>query len=323
MDGLFHYPYYDLCGRFTPVSICLCELLNMKKLIKSSLLFVLFFTGFTIVVNTCYFLIIAGTDWDFRKRIESLTLKNPDFEILVMGNSLPEYGIDTELLTSKGIKSYNLSIIGNSDQTSYIQLMEYLSMYSDKPHTILYGVAAYEDAFYNKGIHPIVDFSMKGHKYGIRDVPLFKFRWFGVEFLKKIISRSHRQTEISLGQIKSPRVIPDGSVHGSSPLLVKTIGNSYWIGQMAQLCRENGINLLIIEMPGMKETQNDSVVGPQPVVFENHDTVQLYNFNSREFCGLFDANKDWCGLSHLNMYGASKFTNELYDYLIREKIILK
>ena len=76
----------------------------------------MFFTLFFILINLFYFGIIASTDWDFKKRLESLRFDNPDFELLVIGNSFPGYGIDTEFLTSHGIKSYNLSYSRKFDQ---------------------------------------------------------------------------------------------------------------------------------------------------------------------------------------------------------------
>ena len=62
--------------------------------------------------------------WDFVKRRESLNFNNPDYELLVLGSSLAEYGIDTELLTSQGKKSFNLCLVGSSIKTGYVQINE-------------------------------------------------------------------------------------------------------------------------------------------------------------------------------------------------------
>jgi len=72
----------------------------MNKLARRLLLFGLFFSTFFILVNFIFLGILALTDWDFKKRLESIKLDNPDFELLVLGDSFAEYGIDTELLTS-------------------------------------------------------------------------------------------------------------------------------------------------------------------------------------------------------------------------------
>jgi hypothetical protein len=230
---------------------------------------------------------------------------------LVLGNSLPEYGIDTELLTSHGISSYNLAIIGNSDQTSYIQLSEYLTKYKIKPRCVLYGIASYSDPFYNKGIQPVVEFTMKGHVYRWNDVPVSKFRWFGVEVLKKILSRNHRRTILSHGQIKTPKIVPDNTTFKDAYLDIQRIESAYWIGEISKLCNKNGIELLILEMPGQRDMENLNKVGPYTLNFKNGSTATLYNLNSREFCNILDPNMDWCGMSHLGQYGAVRVTEEI------------
>jgi hypothetical protein len=80
---------------------------------------------------------------------------------------------------------------------------------------------------------------------------------------------------------------------------------------MAYLCSQNNIDFIIIELPGVNETQNRSAIGPYNLVVNDQDSVVLYNFNSYEFCRFIDPEKDWAGLSHLNKYGAMKFTKRL------------
>lgn len=256
-----------------------------------------------------------STDLDFRKRIESLQMNNPDNELLVLGNSFAEYGIDTELLSSEGIESYNLGLVGSSDQTSFIQLSEYLDRYPVKPECVLHCVASNTDPFYNEGIEPIVEFTMDNNVLDINDIPVSKFRWLWVEFLKKIVSRNHRKTIIQRGQVKSPMITPDVSDINGSELDIQKIISSHWIGEIARLCHQNLIKLIIIEMPGFKETQNLTGIGPRILTFNNGCTAVLYNFNSKDFCRIFDPGRDWGGMSHLNQFGAEKFTKELLSYL--------
>jgi hypothetical protein len=68
-------------------------------------------------------------------------------------------------------------------------------------------------------------------------------------------------------------------------------------------------------MPGAKETQNLTEMGPYTLSFGNGYSAAFYNFNSRDFCTIFDADKDWCGISHLGQSGAAKFTKELIGIL--------
>ncbi len=98
----------------------------MREYIKKVITFSVFFVSFFMLVNLIFTIILIKTDWDVRKRIESINFKDPKFDLLVLGNSLSEYGVDTELLTSYGVRAYNLSLIGNPVSTSYFQLNEYL-----------------------------------------------------------------------------------------------------------------------------------------------------------------------------------------------------
>ena len=97
----------------------------MRKITITFLQFLLFFTVFSVFVNAIYLLVIIKTDWDFRKRIESLRFSSPDYDALILGSSLAQYGIDSELMTKHGLKSYNMALVGNSVKTCYIQLQEY------------------------------------------------------------------------------------------------------------------------------------------------------------------------------------------------------
>jgi len=58
-----------------------------------------------------------------------------------------------------------------------------------------------------------------------------------------------------------------------------------------------------------------SETGPYTLCFANGDSAKLYNFNNLDFCEIFDANRDWIGNSHLNEFGAVKFTNEIMSIL--------
>lgn len=264
------------------------------------------------MINFIFLGIIAFTDWDCKKRLESLKFENPDFELLVLGDSYAEYGVDTELLTSRGIKSYNLALVGNSVRSSYVQLKEYLAKYSVKPKYVILAVNSYVDQF-DDGIRiePIVEFTMKDHVFDAKDIPISKFRWLGVEILKKIISSKHRTARLSYGQIKWGKNTPDDSEFSEIYFNVQKYESSNWIGEIAKLCHQKEIKLILVDIPGMRETQNLSEIGPYRLFFNNGYSAVLYNYNSYDFCGFFDADKDWIGQSHLNEIGAAKFTTEL------------
>jgi hypothetical protein len=283
----------------------------MKTFTRKALYFTLFFLLFSLVLNSIFLGLIATTDWDFIKRRESLNWENPDFELLVLGNSLSEYGIDTELLTSEGIKSFNLALVGSSIKTSYVQLEEYLGKYSQKPRYVVLAINSHLERFDQEGIQPVVEFTMKGHKYNLKDVPISKFNWAGMELLKKAIRPTYRKLEVSCGQKKSNALVPDHSSYHELYLDKDKYENAKWIGELSTLCSENDIELILVEIPGVNETQNLSDLGPYTLQFAAGPTADLYNFNTQEFCTILDVEKDWGGLSHFNKHGAAKFTKEL------------
>ena len=287
----------------------------MKRFVKKIFFFSSFFFVLFILYNTLFLGIILLTDWDFKKRLESLNFVHPDYELLVLGSSLPEYGIDTEFLTEHFMKSYNLALHGNPLKTSCVQLNEYIARYPKKPKYVILGLNSFLDEHNDDSIHPVVDLTMKSHEFVLSDIPIIRLRWFGVEFLKKILSSGHRKTKMSFGQVKSPRVNSDKTDYDILTLDLNEFESSYWIGEITKLCTQNGIELIIIEMPAVKKKQNLTEIGPHTINFVNGYSALLYNLNNQEFCSFIDENKDWVGLSHLNETGALKLTIELLKIL--------
>ena len=291
----------------------------MRSFILRSLSFILFFVTFFVVVNAVFFLIIAVTDWDWKKRIESLRFENPDYELLVLGSSLTQYGVDTEMLTSRGIKSYNFALVGNTVRGSYVQLREYLTNYEKKPGCVILAVNSYLEKLDGDNIQPVVEYTMKDYKHAISDFPLLRFtNWFGGEILKKILSRKHRETVVSYGQIKREKITPDKSKYQENYLNLDKIQSSRWIGEIVKLCKQKGVEIMIIEIPAVTETQNVSELGPHMLEFENGYSARLYNLNTQDFCRFIDPARDWVGDSHFNPAGARKFTEELFEILKKD-----
>jgi hypothetical protein len=292
----------------------------MKKFAIKVSIFSLIYLSFFILINIIYIGTLALTDWDCQKRIESLKFHNPDFELLVLGASTSSCGIDTEYLTSAGIKSYNLAIGGNSIRTCYIQLEEYLIKYSKRPKYVLLGInPPIQKLFDDNSINPLVEIVMKDYNFKITDVPVLKFRWLGAELIMKLLNSKHRNAKLSYGQIKYKENIPDNTNYTELHSEVSRIEASYWIGELVKLCNENGIEIIILEMPGYKETQNFSEIGPSTLNFRNGYSANLYNFNSKDFCTIFDPD-DWIVNSHLNESGANKFSKELLSILKNNSI---
>jgi hypothetical protein len=284
---------------------------EMKLFARKILWFALFFVLFNVLINTIFLVLIALTDWDFVKRRESLNFDNPSYKVLVLGTSLAEYGVDTELLTENDFESYNLAFVGSSIKTNYIQLDEYLSKYNNKPRYVILGLNSALENFTNDGIQPVIEFTMAGHRYNIKDLPISKFNWAGMELLKKLVKTKYRQTYLSLGQKKCAYNVPDISRNGDNVLDLGKYSTARWIGEISKLCADHDVELILLEMPGIKETQNISPVGPYDITFSEGGHAVLYNFNNSDFCGFIDCEKDWAGLSHFNRFGAEKFTSEI------------
>lgn len=291
----------------------------MKKLIIKSLQFILYFLLFSVISNTIFLLIIMTTDWDFKKRIETLKFKDPDYDLLIVGSSLALYGIDSDLLTQNGVKSYNMSLVGNSIKTCYVQLDEYLNKYPDKPHYIMLVANAFLERFDQDGIHPVVEFTMKGQKIDSKDIPLSKFGWQGVELFKKAFSKEYRSRYLSSGQIKAISSVPDISENVNNSFNLIKYQEAHWIDKIAKLCKNNKIELILIDIPGLNHTRNSDSIGPYKIVLADGYTSNLYNLSSRSFCPSINPEMDWLKLSHLNSMGAEKVTKEILRIIPLEK----
>jgi hypothetical protein len=288
----------------------------MKKFLLRSAGFVAFFIVFFALLNTLFLVVITSASWSFKNRLESLQFEDPDYDLLVLGASTTGDGVDTKFLGDNGIKSYNMAIGGSSPLTSYIQLEEYLSMYSHKPKYVIMGVnSTMEWDFDREGIHPIIEVTMEGHKFGIEDIPISKFRWLGFEVFKRLINKDHRTAKLVEGQLRIKKQVKDRTRFIDQELDLQLFESSYWLGEIARLCDENELELFIVEMPGYRETQNLSEFGPYPIYYENGSSALVCNFNTREIVEGIDPDLDWVGNSHLNLYGAEKFTSMLLESL--------
>lgn len=288
----------------------------MKKFLVRSAGFVVFFIVFFAVLNALFLFVITSASWSFKNRLESLQFEDPDYELLVLGASTTGDGVDSELLGEHGVKSYNMAIGGSTPQTSYMQLEEYLAMYTHKPKYVIMGTnSTMEWDFDREGIHPIIEVTMEGHKFGIEDIPISKFRWLGFEVFKRLINKDHRTAKLVEGQLRIEKQVRDRTRFIDQELEIQLFEDSHWLGEIARLCGENDIKFFIVEMPGYRETQNLSKFGPYPISYDNGYSALLCNFNSREIVEGIDPDLDWVGNSHLNLHGAHKFTSILIDSL--------
>lgn len=283
----------------------------MRKFIFNICLITILFA----VVNALYLALLFLTDISFIKRYESMHFTEPDYELLVIGNSLATDAFDTELLTYKGLSSYNLAIPGSSVKTNYIQLKEYLLKYSKTPKYVILGMGTYTGTFEDETIHPIVEFTSQGYRYKISDLPMMKFRWLAIELLKKMVSSSQRNVKVSSGQFKFKKVRTDKTHYENNNFEIDKFEKSQNVQKIAALCKENKIELILIELPGFKKVQNINEAGPYPITYQDGSTATLYNLNNIQFGKSFDSEKHWIGNSHLNEFGATIFTEKMYEII--------
>ena len=250
-------------------------------------------------------------DWDFFKRIEAINLDNPNFDVLIIGNSLAMDGIDTKYLSDNGYSSYNLSIAGASILTNYYQLEEYFSHYKMKPKYVIIGLGSFISSFTSREIHPVVDFTKKDKVYTINDIPMIKFKWMFLENFKKIISKSHRNAYLQLGQLKFDKIVPDiTKVDPNKKFPLEKYKTSVPLKKIITLCSSNSITLIIVEMPGFKNVRHQKSFDYK-ILNKKESNGYLFDYNNFDFCKIFNDKKDWVGNSHLNEFGATKFTKRL------------
>jgi hypothetical protein len=291
--------------------------------------FLQFFIGLLVtftLVNILYLLLLPHIDWEFIKAREALAFKNQRIKLLVFGNSTAMDAVNTQLLSDKVGSAYNFSVGGSSLQTNYTQLSEYLNQ-NEKPEKVLLflnsGHWNYAEFF---GVNPIVEYyyndSLKFE--GLKDIPLFRFRWLFIVNFKKLISADHRNAQIVKGQLRFNRVVPDNSSIKNEPIVCGD-NNFYnsegyeYMWRIASLCKIRNINLEVFELPCWKQAQNEC---PDLILHgtatNNSLDLTIHNLNNYSKCDtLLDPKKDWLSTNHLNYAGSIKITEEIIRILNR------
>ena len=274
------------------------------------------------MVNVLYQLVIQKIDSNFYKAIEIKNFEDENFKCIVLGNSLTLDGIDTEYLTNKGISSYNFALAGSTLKSNYIQLNHYIS-YNSKPKIVLLGLGSslknYGNIKSSNAIHPIIDFCYGGFKERFDNLPMIKFKWLATENLKKLVSKQHREAKLVLGQLRIRRKVPDQTKYRAKlkqEITFDDYKGAKYMFKIDSICKSNNIKLVIVEMPGYKNTRNEVPVGPN-LITNKDDSLYIYNLNNKILCdSLFDPENDWLGNSHLNQYGAKKLTKYIYKNVL-------
>ena len=292
----------------------------MKRLIYRISIFIIII----IVFNILYIQFLKHYDYGFKKTYAIAKMENQDYDCIFLGNSVAYDGLDTGYLTKKGLSSYNFALGGENLQSSYIQLDTYLKK-NNKPKVVIYGLSPgnYDGSNLPKKIHPSVAYNYGLiDKFTVRSIPVIKFQWLAIEPVKKLFSKDHREARVVKGQLRTRKIIPDNTRYKEN--LKKTIriddfDGAVYLFKMDSICSINNIPFFALGMPGYRSTQNEIPEGLQILKYGIDKNLHFINLNNREFCfKTFDYNKDWLGNSHLNEYGARKFTKYLYNNHLKD-----
>lgn len=291
----------------------------MNKFLKKCCWFLLLL----ISLNVLYLLLLFWFSPGFKKVYDMVTLKQQNYELLVLGNSMALDGIDTEYLSNKGISSFNLALGGDHVSTSWLILEEYLQ-HNSNPKVVLVGLSSAIGRGYLNKVpfkNPEVEFFYHPSLLSnIMNPPLLNFQWLAIDMAKIIVSKDYRNAKTILGQWKTKKVIPDNSIYNNKASTELMYDNPFLL-KIENECKKQGIKLIFVELPGANANRNSL---PLEFIYQEgiHKKI-IYNLNNYEVSSkIINPSTDWLAPDHLNENGAKKITNFLYNYVIKKETTL-
>lgn len=289
----------------------------MNKFLKKCV----WFFGLLIVLNLLYLALLFGFSPVFKKASEVSNLKNQKYELIAFGNSMAADGIDAELLSKKGINSYNMAINGSHVSTSLMLLDDYLK-YNEKPKMVLIGLSSALGRGYLNGVpfqNPEVEFFYHPSTLSnVKNPPLLNFQWLAVDMLKIIASKDYRNAQTIRGQWKTKRVVEDHSTYKQNAPPTFLYSNPY-LSKIAEKCAKEKIRLVLVELPGSNSRRN-SLPFTYTFKLDNGQSQTVYNLNNYKVASSILDSKDWLAADHLNENGAGKMTAFLYNQVIKKEM---
>lgn len=263
-------------------------------------------------------------------------LEDNSLDVLVIGQSHSWVGIRADMLNEKGLNSYNYSGNWQKANTSVAFLKD--ALMTQKPKLVIFET-------YNVGIELNEDIKgFQGEMYTTKNIPsreikyeylqsVYKNKWlFYPEYELPLLifhnnwktwGTNYRTTEETIkdfvdsaGWLKNEDIkeIDISGEHGESPL--NETGEKY-LQQILSLCRGSGAELLLITLPTSSEFSY--TLGVEQFA-EKNQLKYLNYYDCVEECG-FDGSSDFYDSAHLNMNGATKATEYLYDYLCENYVL--
>lgn len=288
---------------------------------KKFLLKFFYFLAVAVLLNVLYVLVLLAFSPGFHKVYETVNFKNKDYDIIVLGNSMALDGIDAGYLSENGLSTYNLAIAGDHISTSVKLFRDYLKE-NKKPKQVVVGLSSAIGKSYLNPVpfeNPEVEFFYNPSLYqNIINPPLLNFQWLAVDLFKIIISNDHRNATMVLGQWRTQKVIPDHSQFKASEIKMIDYRDPF-LQELADLCKQEQIQLVLTELPGSKAKQNQL-----PYVYQarlkDDSQITVYNLNNHEVASrLLDDSKDWLAQDHLNQHGGRKVTTFLLHHILMPK----
>ncbi|MBL0012871.1 MAG: hypothetical protein IPP30_03695 [Flavobacterium sp.] len=275
-----------------------------------------------IALNLAYLLMLVFWSPGFKKIYEISRFEKQNYETIVLGNSMALDGIDAEYLSNKGMSTYNLSVAGNHISTSVSLLKDYLEK-NDKPKMVVVGLSSAIGKSYLNPVpftNPEVEFFYHPSLISnLKNPPLLNFQWLAVDLLKIVISKDHRNATMVLGQWKTKKVIPDGSVFKNA--IAKPIDyRDPFLLEITKICQEQGIKLVVVELPGSNSNQNN-LPFQYTVKLKDGTSQMVYNLNSNAVGSqVLNPATDWLAQDHLNQFGGQKITTFLLEQVFQKNL---
>ena len=229
-------------------------------------------------------------------------------------------GIDAEYLSKNGMSTYNLSVAGNHISTSVSLLKDYLEK-NEKPKMVVVGLSSAIGKSYLNPVpftNPEVElFYHPNLISNITNPPLLNFQWLAVDLLKIVISKDHRNATMVLGQWKTKKVIPDGSVFKNSVAKPIDYRDPYLL-EITKICQDQGIKLVVVELPGSNSSQNN-LPFQYTAKLKDGTSKLVYNLNNNAVASqVLNPATDWLAQDHLNQFGGQKITTFLLEQVLHK-----
>jgi hypothetical protein len=280
------------------------------------------FLGIVVVLNLLYLLLLLSFSPGFKKIHEISKFENKSFDIIVLGNSMALDGIDAEYLTKNGLSAYNLSVAGDHVSTSLFLLEDYIKK-NKNPKMVVVGLSSAIGKSYLNPVpftNPEVEFFYHPNFISnLTNPPMLNFQWLAVDLVKIVISKDHREATMVLGQWKTKKVIPDGSVYKNTSSKSIEYRDPYLL-EIIALCQKQGIKPIVIELPGSNGNQN-SLPLKYVVKLKNGATQEVHNLNNNAVASkILNPATDWLAQDHLNQNGGTKITTYLLDQVLSKEL---